>query len=156
MGTHLHWIRNIKRAITSNPQGYADGIVQKILIDDRVMFEEQDGGQKFVVVFNTGQVNVCKLTAILLERTHNIWRMSSLELILFIYGEVSQCNFTLGYLVTVLSALNFPSSFSQYLLKKMSNFLSYSVILYCQTFQSPPLEHLHHNVLVVCVLHCWL
>ena len=120
------------------------------------MFEEQDGGQKFVVVTNTGQVNVCKLTAILLERTHNIWRMSSLELILFIYGEVSQCNFTLGYLVTVLSALNFPSSFSQYLLKKMSNFLSYSVILYCQTFQSPPLEHLHHNVLVVCVLHCWL
>ena len=79
MGTHLHWIRNIKRAITSNPQGYADGTVQDFLIDDRVMFEEQDGGQKFVVVTNTGQVNVCKLTAILLERTHNIWRMSSLE-----------------------------------------------------------------------------
>ena len=96
MGTHLHWIRNIKRAITSNPQGYADGIVQKILIDDRVMFEEQDGGQKVVVVTNTGQVNVCKLTAIRHERNPQIWRMSSLELILFIYGEVSQYNFTLG------------------------------------------------------------
>ena len=96
MGTHLYWIRNIKRAITSNPQGYADGIVQEIFIDDRVMFEEQDGGQKVVVVFNTGQVNVCKPTAIPLERTPNIWRMSSLELILFIYGEVSQYNFTLG------------------------------------------------------------
>ena len=96
MGTHLHWIRNIKRAITSNPQGYADGKVQEILIDDRVMFEEQDGGQKVVVVSNTGQVNVCKPSAIPLERTPNIWRMSSLELILFIYGEVSLCNFTLG------------------------------------------------------------
>ena len=96
MGTHLYWIRKIKRGIFSNPQGYADGIVQEILIDDRVMFEEQDGGQKVVVVSNTGQVNVCKPTAIPLERTPNIWRMSPLELFLFIYGEVSLCNFTLG------------------------------------------------------------
>ena len=96
MGTHLHWIRNIKRAISSFPQGYADGIVQEIFIDDRVMFEEQDGGQKVVVVSNIGQVNVCKPSAIPLERTPNIWRMSSLELILFIYGEVSQYSFTLG------------------------------------------------------------
>ena len=96
MGTHLHWIRKIKRGIFSNPQGYADGKVQEILIDDRVMFEEQDGGQKVVVVSNAGQVNICKPTAIPLERTPNIWRMSPLELFLFIYGEVSQYNFTLG------------------------------------------------------------
>ena len=94
MGTHLYWIRKIKRGIFSNPQGHADGIVQEILIDDRVMFEEQDGGQKVVVVSNTGQVNVCKPTAILAERISKIWRMSSLKLFLSMYGIVSQL--TLG------------------------------------------------------------
>ena len=59
---YLNGIRNIKRGVFSFDQSFSDGIVQQLIIDKRMMFEEHDGGQQVVVLLHLPQIFIGKLT----------------------------------------------------------------------------------------------
>ena len=59
---YLNGIRNIKRGVFSFDQSFSDGIVQQLLVDSRMMFEEHDGGQEVVVLLNLLQIFIRKHT----------------------------------------------------------------------------------------------
>ena len=57
---YLNGIRNIKRGVFSFDQSFSDGIVQQLLVDSRMMFEEHDSGQEVVVLLNLLQIFIGK------------------------------------------------------------------------------------------------
>ena len=65
---YLNGIRNIQRGVFSFDQSFGDGVVQQLLVDERMMFEEHDVGQQLVVLLHLLQIIFGKHTGSISKR----------------------------------------------------------------------------------------
>ena len=78
---NLQRIGHVKRGVGPTDDGLSDGILQEDLIDDGMITQEEDGGEKVVVFRDSLQVNVSKAAGVLTKLSTECGRTLALRIL---------------------------------------------------------------------------